>query len=135
MKKNKWIGYFLLSAVLLTAEILIGCFAGGWIRSYLGDVLVILLMYTIIRSIRPQIRHTGLLPVLLLMFSFLVEGLQAWGVVDRLHITAPLLRTLIGTSFSWIDMLCYVIGFLPLLLWELLRTFKKKVHAPIDCRQ
>lgn len=126
MRKNNRIIYLLLSVLLFAAEILIGCFADGWIRSYFGDVLVIVLLYTMVRSVLPQIRHPGCLPVLLLMFAFLVEGLQAWGFVDRMHITAPLLRILIGTSFSWIDMLCYVIGFLPLLLWELLPVGKRK---------
>lgn len=121
--------YIIASVILLGAEILIGLFAHGWLRIYFGDVLVIILLYTLVRCVFPRIRFCGLLPGLLLVFCQLVEGLQAWGFADKMGITNALLRILIGTSFSWIDVLCYVIGFVPLLLWELLRNGKKVVSA------
>lgn len=108
--------------LLFGAELYIGLFQhDNWIRAYLGDVLVIMLLYCIIRIITPNNPKYGLLlPIALLLFCFAVEGLQAWHIVDKLHIENALLRTLIGTSFSWKDILSYCIGYLPIQIWELL---------------
>ncbi len=116
---NKRALYIIASVLLLGTEILIGLFAGGWLRIYFGDVLVIILLYTLMRSVLPRIRYCGLLPALLLIFCQMVEGLQAWGFADRMGITNELLRIIIGTSFAWGDVLCYCIGFVPILLWEI----------------
>ncbi|MDD5946684.1 MAG: DUF2809 domain-containing protein [Oscillospiraceae bacterium] len=117
---NKRTLYLIASVVLLGVEILIGMFAEGWLRIYFGDVLVIILLYTLVRTVLPKIRFCGLLPTLLLIFCQMVEGLQAWGFADRMGITNALLRILIGTSFAWGDVLSYCIGFVPILLWEIL---------------
>lgn len=116
---NKRTLYIIASMVLLGVEILIGTFASGWLRAYFGDVLVIILLYALIRSVLSKIRYCGLLPTLLLIFCQIVEGLQAWGFADRMGITNELLRILISTSFAWGDVLSYCIGFIPILLWEL----------------
>ena len=103
-----------LSAVLLGVEIIIGMFAHGWVRAYLGDVLVVVLIYTLIRTVSPEKpRRWYILPAGILIFSFAVEFLQLWGFCDRLGIENRLLRIIIGTGFSWIDLLCYVAGVIP----------------------
>ena len=110
-----------ISAILLfAAELYIGIFQHhNWIRYYLGDVLVIILLYCIFRAVSPCKPQWGLrLPIVLLLFSFAVEGLQAMHLADILHIENHLLRILIGTSFAWEDILSYFIGFLPTLLCE-----------------
>ena len=48
-----------------------------------------------------------------LLFAFLVEFLQLWGFCDRFGITNRLLRIIIGTGFSLIDILSYTIGIIP----------------------
>lgn len=108
------------AVILFAAEVYIGVFQhGNWVRAYLGDVLVIMLLYAVVRCISPRLPKIGwVLPTALLAFSFCVEFLQKWGFADKLHITNKLLRTLIGTSFSWKDILSYIIGFVPLLLFE-----------------
>ena len=70
----------ILSLLLLGIEVLIGLFAHGWVRSYLGDVLVVILLYTIVRTIIPhKIKKWFVLPTIILLFSFIVEFLQLWG--------------------------------------------------------
>lgn len=102
------------AALLLFIEILIGMFAHGWVRSYLGDVLVVMLLYAIARTVSPdRPEKTFILPSLILIFSFAVEFLQLWGFCDRFGITDSLLRTIIGTGFSVIDLLCYAAGSIP----------------------
>ena len=45
---NTRLKYGIASIVLLGIEILIGLYATGWVRNYLGDVLVVILIYTLI---------------------------------------------------------------------------------------
>lgn len=41
--------FAILFMILLATEILIGMYATGWVRSYLGDVLVVILLYAFAR--------------------------------------------------------------------------------------
>ena len=117
----------ILSLLLLGIEVLIGLYAHGWVRSYLGDVLVVILIYTIVRTIVPyKIRKWYVLPTIILVFSFIVEFLQLWGFCDRLGITNQFLRIIIGTGFSWIDIASYCIGIIPCYVSEYLLQRSKK---------
>jgi Protein of unknown function (DUF2809). len=103
-----------ISILLLGIEIIIGVFATGWIRIYLGDVLVVILIYTILRTISPnKPKRWIILPSAVLIFSFIVELLQFWGFCDRFGITNHFLRIIIGTGFSFIDLVCYTVGIIP----------------------
>ena len=109
----------ILSLLLLGIEVLIGLYAHGWVRSYLGDVLVVILIYTVIRTIAPyKIRRWYILPTAILIFSFIVEFLQLWGFCDRFGITNKLLRIIIGTGFSVVDLISYFIGIIPCYIAE-----------------
>ncbi len=128
MKQKTRIYMGIASIVLLGIEILIGMFARGWVRNQLGDILVVILLYTIFRTISPEKpRHGLLLPIGILLFAFCVEFLQLWGFCDRLHITNTLLRIIIGTGYSNADMLSYTAGILPCIGLEFLlrRRFAK----------
>ena len=123
MKKRLIFG--MLSLILLGIEILIGLFATGWVRSYLGDVLVVILLYTIIRTISPDKPSKWfVLPTAILIFAFIVEFLQLWGFCDRFNITNKLLRIIIGTGFSVIDLVSYVVGIIPCYITELFMSEK-----------
>lgn len=107
------------SVLLLIIEIIIGIYAKGWIRGYLGDVLVVILIYTIFRTIIPyKPGKWYILPSAILVFSFSVELLQLWGFCDKFGITNRLLRIIIGTGFSIADLLCYTIGVIPCYITE-----------------
>jgi hypothetical protein len=41
------------SVLLLGTEVLIGLFAHGWVRDYIGDVLIVILLYTLWRTVLP----------------------------------------------------------------------------------
>ena len=104
----------LVTLILLSTEVLIGLYGHGWVRSYLGDVLVVILIYTPIRTIFPnKIRRWYILPTAILLFAFAVEFLQLWGFCDRFGITNRFLRIVIGTGFSKIDLTCYLVGIIP----------------------
>ena len=116
---NKRHIYGILSIMLFSFEILIGLFASGWIRNYLGDVLVVILLYTLIRSVRQKKNETWYaIPTSILVLAFAVEFLQLWGFCDRLGITNKLLRIIIGTGFAVEDLVAYIIGIVPCYLVE-----------------
>lgn len=111
--------YGLISLLLLGTEILIGLFGQGWVRIYLGDVLVVILLYTIVRTVIPNKKIKWfIIPTVILAFAFIVEFLQLWGFCDRFGITNELLRIIIGTGFSTIDLICYLIGIIPCYIAE-----------------
>lgn len=131
MSRRIRIGMGIASAILLGIEILIGMYAHGWVRNQFGDVLVVILLYTICRTVSPEKPRFGLpLPVGILLFAFCVEFLQLWGFCDRLHITNRLLRIIIGTGYSNADMLSYTLGILPCIACEfLLRRIRKSAAS------
>ncbi|HEV9038129.1 MAG TPA: DUF2809 domain-containing protein [Puia sp.] len=102
--------YFLLTVVLIGVESFIGlCMHDPIIRPYVGDVLIVVLLYCLIRSWW----DLPVVPLALgvLVFAYGEETLQYFHFADRLGFTRPsLMRTLIGTWFSWVDMGCYTIG-------------------------
>ena len=57
--KKRYI-YAIASVILLIIEILIGLYAHGWIRNYLGDVLVVILLYTLFRTVLPEWPERGM---------------------------------------------------------------------------
>ena len=127
MKRNIRIGMAIASVLLLGTEILIGLYAHGWVRSYFGDVLVVILLYTLARTVSPmKPKHSALLPAAILIFAFCVEFLQLWGFCERFHITNRLLRVIIGTGYSRIDLLSYAIGIVPCVICEYLLRRKRK---------
>ena len=102
--------YFLLTLLLTGAEIFIGaCMHDAIIRPYGGDFLVVGLLYCLLRSFWNL--PVGLAALAVLSFSYVLETLQYFHLADRLGFTKPsLMRTLIGTSFSWVDILSYTLG-------------------------
>lgn len=112
-------------AVLVIAEIIIGIFFhDGFVRPYLGDVIVVIAVYAFVRIIIPE--KYAFLPLAVFVFSAAVEILQGIRIADLLGIQNPLLRTIIGTSFDWKDMLCYAVGCGILGIYEwAIRKFQK----------
>ncbi|KFC60481.1 ribosomal maturation YjgA family protein [Flavobacterium gilvum] len=110
--------YFIYTILIFLVEVLIALFVNdSFIRPYLGDVLVVILVYCFIKSFL----KLPVLPVAIfvLIFSFTVEFLQLFNIVEKLHLEqSKIARIVIGTSFSWIDLLTYIIGVAIVLLVE-----------------
>jgi hypothetical protein len=108
--KMKRVLYATSFTLLLLIEILIGLYVhDNFVRPYIGDVLVTILLCCLCRTVFPKGIH--LLPIYVFIFSTLVEVAQYFDIVKILGVeNSPLLSTIIGTSFSFIDILCYGVG-------------------------
>ena len=111
--------YFLIFLVLLAIEVYIALFVrDAFIRPYGGDLLVTVLLCCLCRAVLPQCKPA--LPVFLL--AAVVEWTQWLGLVEMLGLQGTVFAILMGTSFSWIDLLCYGAGCLLFagaeLLWK-----------------
>lgn len=109
MKKQRII-YVISFLILLLIEIFIGVFVhDNFVRPYIGDVLVTILLCCFCRIIVPK--GVRALPVLVFIFATLVEILQYLDVVKLLGLESNILvSTIIGRSFSFIDLICYGVG-------------------------
>jgi Protein of unknown function (DUF2809) len=120
--------YLILSVVLFCIEILIAKFAHDqYIRPYLGDLLVVILIYYFIKSFL----DTPVLPTSLsvLLFSYTLETLQYFHIVERLGLQkSKLSRIIIGTSFEWIDIVAYTLGVIVVICIEKI-VAKRKIRT------
>ena len=95
---------------LLIIEVLIALYVrDAFIRPYGGDILVTILLCCFVRIFFPC--KIKLLPLWIFLFSVAVEIGQYLNMVDLIglgHI--PFFRILMGTSFSFLDILCYGAG-------------------------
>lgn len=101
--------FVLLSALLLAVEIFIGTrVRDAFVRPYLGDTLVVILIWAIIRIIAP--RKAVWLSGAVFVFALAVETTQLIPLVDLLGIENRLIRVLMGNSFAFGDLIAYAAG-------------------------
>lgn len=115
---RKRVFYGISTLVLLFIEVVIALFVHDeFIRPYIGDVLVVILIYTLIRTIVPE--RIKILPLLVFIFAVGVECLQYIHIVELLGVwDNRFLRVLIGGTFDIKDIGCYFIGCLILGVYE-----------------
>ncbi|MGU3374489.1 ribosomal maturation YjgA family protein [Chryseobacterium sp. M5A1_1a] len=110
--------YFLLSVFIFLIEVLIATKLKGifFVRAYLGDVIVVILLYTLVKSFF-RVNNQKLIWGILI-FSFMVEFAQYFNIAEKLGFRpGSLMYIVIGNSFSWIDILCYAVGCLLIYLF------------------
>jgi len=104
---------YLLGAVLIFfVEVIIALYVrDDIIRPYGGDFLVVILIYCFVRAFTKLSAIETSISVLI--FSFLIEVLQLIGIVDILGLRGVrIAEIVIGTGFSWLDLLAYTLGIL-----------------------
>lgn len=98
-----------LFAALLFTEIMIGMYAHGFVRVYIGDVLVMPAMYFFVRIFTGQFPRT--LPLILFVFACAVEVSQYFELYKLLGFApGSLAAIIIGTGFAWGDIAAYAAG-------------------------
>lgn len=102
--------YLILTIFLFVIEVLIALFVhDNFIRPYVGDVLVVILIYCFVKSFLDLPEF--ILAIGVLLFAFAIEFLQYVKIVNVLGLEkSELMRTVLGTSFAWLDLLAYVVG-------------------------
>ena len=108
--KNKRLSYLLIFFGLLATEIVIALFVNDvFVRPYVGDMLVTLLLCCLFRVIVPN--SVRLLPVYLFVFATCVEIGQYFDLVALLGLeNIRILSIALGRTFSWLDLGCYAVG-------------------------
>jgi hypothetical protein len=110
--------YFLISIIIFVIEILIATVFSNifFVRAYLGDVIVVMLLFTLVQSfLIIKNNHTLILGIFL--FSCLVEWAQYFHIAEKMGLQpGSIMYVIVGNSFSWIDIACYAAGCLLLLL-------------------
>lgn len=128
MKKPR-ITYALLFTLLLLTEVLIALFIhDDFIRPYVGDMLVTVLICCFVRIFLPK----GLrgLPVYVFIFAALVEVGQYFDFVKLLGLHhSKFFSVLLGRSFSALDLVCYALGCLVFFAGEHLAQKRRILHG------
>jgi len=123
-------GYLLLSILLLIIEILIAVYLNdSLIRPYGGDFLVVILLYCLMRSfLNISVLRTALV---VLLISYVVEITQYFKLADLLGVRSRVLRILMGSYFTWNDILSYTLGIIFVILLEGgVSRYKQRSPAP-----
>lgn len=120
--------YFLFALVLFIIEICIAVFVrDSFVRPYVGDYLVVILIYCAVRTVlnAPVIN----VAIAVLLFSFAIETLQYFHLVDRLGLQNNVVaKTVIGYGFEWLDLVAYSLGIITVLVWERRKLNNRKKY-------
>ncbi|PKP24895.1 MAG: DUF2809 domain-containing protein [Bacteroidetes bacterium HGW-Bacteroidetes-2] len=110
--------YFLLTILLLAIEISIAFYIpDGFIRHYLGDVIVVILIYCFLRTIL-KLKTVPLIYGVLL-FVFTIEILQYFKLVEKSGFSnCQLASVIMGSTFDWMDLGMYILGVVLVLFVE-----------------
>lgn len=90
-----------------------------FIRPYIGDVLVVAVVYCFARIFVPD--GVKLMPLYVFIFAAFVEIMQYFQLVKVLGLEDnAFARIIIGSTFDIKDILCYFIGFIIIVALEML---------------
>lgn len=107
MKKRRLI-FGITALVILAVEVLIALFVRDRIiRPYFGDVLAVVFVYTAARVVFPK--RPQFLSVFVFLFAVAVELVQLTDL-STLFGEGSAVSVIIGGTFDFVDMLCYLGG-------------------------
>lgn len=120
-----YIRYFIATLLLFVIEFIIGADVhDAIIRPYGGDFLVVILLYCFIKSfVNTPVFKTA---CGVLLFAYIVEVSQYFHLVSLLGLqNSKTAKILLGTSFSFTDLLAYTLGILLVIIIENVRHSMK----------
>lgn len=108
MKKIKLVNCMVFISIFMI-ELYIGIYIrDNYIRPYLGDILVVPLIYSFL-NIFFKNEYKKLISKVVI-FAIFIESLQYFKLVELLRIKNRILRIVIGTTYDFSGIFCYVIG-------------------------
>ncbi|WP_109698207.1 ribosomal maturation YjgA family protein [Chitinophaga deserti] len=121
--------YFFLTVLIFLVEVLIALYVhDDFVRPYVGDFLVVVLIYCFVRSFL----QAGVVPVAtgVLIFSYLVETAQYFNIVKLLGLAhSRAANIIIGNYFAWEDIIAYTLGIIATVGVEMFFRRKKAPAA------
>lgn len=121
--------YLCAFLVLLAVEVVIALFVtGGIVRGYLGDVLVVVVVYCFVRTfVRNEAR---LLPLWIFLFAVAVELVQYADLAGRLGIDQrSAAGVIVGSVFDPADVVCYFVGCAGIAVFEAVLRRRKNTES------
>ncbi len=116
--------YLLFFFILLIMEIAIAVFHfHPFVRGFVGDVLVILLLFTFLKAFFSITSEK--LAIGILLFAFTVELLQFFDLVETFNIQSKPLRIVLGSVFDWWDLVAYTVGAVIIFVFEYRNSLKQ----------
>lgn len=111
--------YLFLTIILFLIEIFIAVFVKDAVfRPFVGDVLVVALIYCFLRTLLTIDYWKIALGVLIL--SFTIEILQYFDYVELLGLeNNRIISAALGRTFEWLDFAAYTVGFLLIITVEI----------------
>ena len=102
--------YAVLFVLLMLIEIYIAAFVTNvFVRSYLGDVFITLLICFFVQAVIPK--KINFLSILVFLFALVVEIGQYFDVVKLLGLDDyKLISVWFGRCYSFYDVICYAVG-------------------------
>ncbi len=102
--------YFLFFTMLFIVEFIIALYVNdNFIRPFFGDFLVVIMIYCFLMSFLQFSKIKVALSTLVI--SFLIEFSQYFNLLTVLRLeNSKVARVVLGNSFSFIDLSCYLFG-------------------------
>lgn len=123
--KIKWnekrINYLVVFIILLVIEILIAVYIhDNLIRPYVGDILVVALVYYFIRIFVPN--GVRMLTLYVFIFSASIEVIQYFRVIEIIGLeNNTFMKIVLGSVFDLKDIICYAIGCIIIGIYEFIQ--------------
>lgn len=126
------LGYFSIAISLFIVEVFIVKYVEGWIRSYLGDVFVVIIIYSAIMSVTRLNKCAVIVGTLL--FAVVIEIGQYFKFADMLGFEkGSVAYIVLGNTFSIEDLLCYSLGCFIVYVIDIRIINQGKYHQGISC--
>lgn len=111
--------YFAYTILLFLLELFIAMFVQDkFIRPYLGDFLVVILIYCFLRTFLTVTKFKIALGTLI--FAYMVEVSQYFKLIEILgREDNRVARMVLGNAFSWEDMIMYTLGVVLVWWWDI----------------
>lgn len=115
--KNSRLKYFVSFIIVFLVEVIIAVFVHDQlIRPYLGDILVVVCVYLLCRTIFPK--KFKYLSFYVLIFAIFVEILQYFNLAQVIAKDNQVIKIILGSTFDIKDIICYVIGYILIVIVE-----------------
>ncbi len=122
-KRNQLrVKYAIVFVLLLFVEVMIALYVHDtFVRPYVGDMLVVILVYSFTRIFIPE--RCRLLPLYVFLFAAGVEVLQYFKLVQVLGLESNrFMRIVLGSVFDIKDIVCYGVGSILLEVYERIKS-------------